>query len=476
MKKLHTLTLKSFLPPFTATLLISVFLFFLVEIVITYLDDLLGKGLRTIDLTKLFVYAWIAIIPQCIPLAVLLAAIMSFGNLAEHYELAAMKSAGLSLFKIFKSVFTFILILAGITFLFNNYILPVVHLKSQALLYDIRQKKPTFALKEGIFYDKIDNYSLRVGKKSANKDTLKDIYIYDHTSHRGNVIQLYAKSGRHTQTADSSNLVLILRDGNRYEEIINDKNYHTHKPLSHLSFKQLQINIETSDFKFKRTNEELFKGHEEMMNIWQLDSIIDSTMRVKRRVINNFKNQSENFFYTRMASTLKRESKFPRVSIHRFYDSLSYDKFSQAIQNSLNVARAASSNVDAMHQSIENDNNTLSAYLVEWHKKIVVCFACIILFFIGAPLGAIIKKGGLGLPVVISVLFFLTYYILTELFMSMAYDRTMEVWLAMWLPLMIFLPISIFLTYKAARDSAMFDLTAYYIWFEKIFKRKKQAW
>src|SRR5690606_26721480 len=203
---------KSFLPPFIATLLISVFLFFLVQIVITYLDDLLGKGLRTVDLVKLFVYAWVAIIPQCIPLAVLLASIMSFGNLAEHYELAAMKSAGLSLFRIIKPAFGFILVLAGITFLFNNYILPVVHLKSQSLLYDIRQKKPTFALKEGIFYDKIENYSLRIGKKSANKDTLKDIYIYDHTARKGNIIQLYAKIGRHTQSADSNDLILILQD------------------------------------------------------------------------------------------------------------------------------------------------------------------------------------------------------------------------------------------------------------------------
>src|SRR4051812_34611972 len=156
------------------------------------------------DLLQLFGYAWIAIVPQCIPLAVLLAAIMSFGNLAESYELAAMKSSGLSLFRIIKPVFVFILILAGLTFLFNNFILPVVHLKSQSLLYDIRQKKPTFALKEGIFYDKIENYTLRVGKKSANKDTLKDIYIYDHTAHNGNIVQLYARSGRNTRTSDSS--------------------------------------------------------------------------------------------------------------------------------------------------------------------------------------------------------------------------------------------------------------------------------
>jgi len=177
LKKLHTLTLKAFLPPFFATLLISVFLFFLVEIVITYLDDFIGKGLKTIDLVTLFTYAWIAIIPKCIPLAVLLASIMSFGNLAEHYELTAMKSSGLSLYRIIKPVFVLILFLAGLTFLFNNFILPVVMLRSSSLLYDIRQKKPTVNIKEGIFYNGIDNYSLLVRKKSQNKDTLKDIFI-----------------------------------------------------------------------------------------------------------------------------------------------------------------------------------------------------------------------------------------------------------------------------------------------------------
>ncbi|NBQ47544.1 MAG: YjgP/YjgQ family permease, partial [Sphingobacteriia bacterium] len=206
-KKLHTLTLKSFLPPFVATLFICVFLLFLVQVVITYLDDFIGKGLSSLDLFTLFAYAWIAIIPQGIPLAVLLAAIMSFGNMAENYELAAMKSSGLSLYKIMQPVFVFILGLALVTFLFNNFVLPVVHLKSSSLLYDIRQKKPAVNLKEGFFYNGIENYSIRVGKKSRNKDTLGDIYIYDHSAHMGNTIQMYAKHGKLTTTADTSELV-----------------------------------------------------------------------------------------------------------------------------------------------------------------------------------------------------------------------------------------------------------------------------
>lgn len=476
LKKLHTLTLKSFLPPFIITLFISVFLFFLVEIVITYLDEFIGKGLNTFDLIKLFTYAWIAIIPQCIPLAVLLASIMGFGNLAENYELAAMKSSGLSLFKIIKPVFVFIVVLAGMTFLFNNFILPIVHLKFQSLLYDIRQKKPTVNIKEGIFYNKIDNYTLRVGKKSANKDTLKDIYIYDHSAHQGNNVQMYAKSGKLTTTADTSALVLILRDGNRYEEVINQSGSSPHKkPLAQLNFKQLQVNIELVDFKLKRTDENQFKGHEEMMNIWQIDSVADSTKRLLSKRLHELERQSGIFFYGRTSTFISTAHNKKLVPIKQFYDSLNANDHFRCVENALNIVRSGASYIDSADQNYNTETASIDSLNVEWHKKIVVCFACIILFFVGAPLGAIIKKGGLGLPVVVAVFFFLAYFILTEAYTSLAYEGTIPVWQAMWTPLVIFLPISIFLTYKAAKDSAIFDITIYYLWIEKLFKKKKLA-
>lgn len=470
LKKLYTLTLRSYLPPFIATLFISVFLLFLVQIVITYLDDFLGKGLRTIDLFKLFAYAWIAIIPQCIPLAVLLASIMSFGNMAENYELAAMKSSGISLFKIMRAVFGFVIILAGLTFLFNNFILPVVHLKSTALLYDIRQKKPTVNIKEGIFYNGIENYSIRVGKKSVNKDTLKDIYIYDHSAHVGNNIQMYSKTGKITTLSDTSALVLILRDGNRYEEVKDNSN--GEKTFSQLNYKQLQVNIPLSDFKLKRTNEELFKGHGEMLNVWQIDSVIDSTRRVMNKRLVNFKNQAATGFYTRTSGLRSQHKKYDIQNIQVFYDSLEMSRYSLAVQNALNITRTAASNLDSFISNQENERRHQNEYYIEWHKKIVVCFACIVLFFVGAPLGAIIRKGGLGLPVIVSVLFFLLFYVLTEMFSAMALDFVMEPWQAMWLPVVIFLPLSVFLTIKAAKDSSIFDVTVYYTWIGKLIKKK----
>ncbi len=474
LKKLHSLTLKSFLPPFTITLFVSVFLFFLVEIVITYLDDMIGKGLRTSDLLKLFFYSWVAIIPQCIPLAVLLGSIMCFGNLAENYELAAMKSSGLGLFRIMKPVLVFIVILAGLTFLFNNFIMPVVNLKAVALMYDIRQKKPSVNIKEGIFYNKIDNYSLRVGEKSANKDTLKEIYIYDHSAQQGNTIQMYANSGKMTTTADTSALVLILKDGNRYEEVKDrDSLGREKKFLSQLNFRSLQINIELKEFKLKRTDENQFKNTGEMLNIWQIDSVMDSTKRILNRRIVELKNQSNNYFFARSFVLDKCEHKDSIQHTDSLLARLKKEDRNRLIDAALNAMRNNATTLDGNITSFESTQSEISAFSIEWHRKIVVCFACIILFFVGAPLGAIIKKGGLGLPVVVAVFFFLAYFIITEGYTSMAIDGVMTAWIAMWIPLGIFLPISIFLTYKAARDSAIFDFITNTYWFSNLLLKFK---
>lgn len=471
LKKLHKLLISSFVPPFLATLFVSVFLFFLVQIVITYLDELIGKGLRTIDLLKLFGYAWISIIPQCIPLAVLLASIMSFGNLAENYELAAMKSSGLSLFRIMKPLIVLIVILAGLTFLFNNFVLPTVHLKSTALLYDVRQKKPSVNIKEGIFYNKIDNYSIRVGSKSNNKDTLKDIMIYDHSANTGNNIQTYAKSAKMTTTSDTSNLVLILSNGNRYETVANETNPAKAKALSILNFKQLQVNIELNDYKLKRTDEQLFKGSQEMLNVWQLDSVADSTRRHLNGLTKQLNKNINDYFFTKSNLFYRKKTKFPLVNLDTVSSKLIKDDYLRLYDYALNLSRNNISVLENAWNLRRSEEANLLGLEVEWHKKIVVCFACIILFFIGAPLGAIIRKGGLGMPVVTAVFFFLAYYILTEAFHSLAIEGKMIPWQALWAPLAIFLPISVFLTYKAAKDSALFDLTNYFIFFQKISKR-----
>jgi lipopolysaccharide export system permease protein len=260
--------------------------------------------------------------------------------------------------------------------------------------------------------------------------------------------------------------VLTLRDGNRYEELLDNSNQK--KTLSQINYKSLQINIPLEDFKMKRTNENLFKGNEEMLNVWQLDSVADSTSRLINKRILNLANQSRDLFFSRTATKVREKQIFPAVRIDSFYNKLSQEKYTQAIQNALVISRSAASNLDALNNGIDDEKFSQLKFLIEWHKKIVISFACIILFFIGAPLGAIIKKGGLGLPVIVSVLFFLAYYILTEMYMQLALDGNMAPYIALWMPLIIFLPISIFLTYKAANDSVIFDATIYYSWIGKL--------
>lgn len=448
------------------------FLFFLVEVVITYLDDFIGKGLGFWTLGKLFFYAWLAIIPKCIPLAVLLASIMTFGSLAENYELAAMKSSGLSLFRIIKPVFYCVVLLAILTFVFNNFILPGVMLRSQSLLWDIRQAKPVMNIKEGIFYNKIDDYSMRVGKKGKDGNSIKDVLIYDHTDRMGNIKQLYADSGEMKMSSDTNYLIVKLRNGNRYEQIIPELGKPDTKAFSQLNFKELVVNIELTDFKLKRTDENAFGHHHEMMNVWQIDDELDS---LKKKIVSRqegLDRQAKTYFFYRTSNFIRQPIRQP-VNIRKFYGSLSAPQFNTAVENAMNLARSSSGFIDSVNDGSKQDEYNKMDFSIGWHEKINVCFACIVLFFVGAPLGAIIRKGGLGLPVVIAVFFFLAYFIFTEAFKALTVEEVLDPWIGMWLPLYIFLPVGIFLTYKAATDSALFDLDSYLMPFRKLFSRQK---
>ncbi len=447
-------------------------MFFLVKVVITYLDDFLGKGLGFWTLGKLFFYAWVAIIPECIPLAVLLASIMTMGGFAENYELAAMKSSGLSLYRIIKPLFYCVVLLAVLTFVFNNFILPGVMLRSQSLLWDIRQAKPVMNIKEGIFYNKIDDYSMRVGKKGKDGVSIANVLIYDHTDRVGNNKQLYADSGEMRMSADTNYLIVKLRNGNRYEQIVPELGKPDTKAFSQLNFKELVVNIELTDFKLKRTDEDAFGHHHEMMNMWQISHEEDTLEKKINRRYEGLDNQAQTYFFYRTSLFIKKPIRQP-VNIRKFYNSLSTPQFNMAIENALNIARSSSGFIDSVNDGSKVDEVNKMEFAIGWHEKLNVCFACIILFFVGAPLGAIIRKGGLGLPVVIAVFFFLAYFIFSGAFKDLAVEGVLSPWFGMWLPLFIFLPISIFLTYKAATDSALFDLDAYLQPFKKLFSSRR---
>lgn len=471
LKVLHKHLLKAYLPPFFLTLFIGVFVFFLIH-VFTYMDDIVGKGMGAWILTKFFVYSFITFVPVAMPLAVLLSSIMTFGNLAENYELAAMKSCGLSLFQIIKPIFLFIVFLSATTFIFNNFILPDITLKSARMLWDIRQAKPTLSIKEGVYFDKLDGYSIKIGHKSKDGQTLYDLNIYDHSDGLGNNIQLYADSGKMKTSPDTNYLQLQLNNGSRYEDIVQDENSKRNHPLMQLLYKELNINVDMSSFKMKQTEEELFKGHHEMMNVWMIDSEIDTFYYEIDKKYANLNNQFNNYFLSRTLHTSQNNKN--QQAVYAFYKNLTPDEFKRSIENAQNLVRSSSSFIDSINEEVSVKRFNLLDYMMGWHKKISISFACIVLFFVGAPLGAIIRKGGMGLPVVVAVLFFLLYYVVTIIFEDLVMEGVYTVVFGSWFPLLLFLPLGIFLTFKAAKDSALFDMHAYTEPIKKLFKRKSK--
>lgn len=448
------------------------FVFFLIH-VFTYMDDIIGKGMTAWVLIKFFSYSFITFVPVAMPLAVLLSSIMTFGNLAENYELAAMKSSGLSLFKILRPLFFFIVFLAGVTFVFNNFILPSVTLKSARLLWDIRQAKPTLSIKEGIYYNQLKGYSIKTAKKNKDGKTLYNLSIYDHHEGMGNNIQLYADSGYMQPSADTNYLQLRLNDGVRYDDAIKEEDQKTSRPLTQLFFKQLNVNVDMSDFKMKNTEEDLFKNHHEMMNVWQIDHELDSfdiSIFSKYRYL---RNQFTNYFFTRTYHTASQSKK--HHNLKAFYATLSKDDFRRSVENAQNLARNSSGFIDSVNDELTGIRYRRNDFHLGWHKKINISFACIVLFFVGASLGAIIRKGGMGLPVVVAVLFFLLYYIVNIIYERMVDEGIYNVVFGAWFPLCLFLPLGIFLTYKAAKDSALFDMTLYTERVKNFFRRFKKA-
>ncbi len=468
LKVLHKHLLKAYLPPFFATLFIGVFVFFLIH-VFTYMDDIVGKGMGAWILIQFFSYSFITFIPIAMPLAVLLSSIMTFGNLAEHYELAAMKSSGLSLFKILKPIFIFIIFLSAVTFVFNNFVLPSITLKSARLLWDIRQAKPTLSIKEGVYFDKLDGYNIKVGKKSKDGQTLFNLSIYDHSDGLGNNIQLYADSGKMKTSADTNYLQIQLNNGSRYEDVIQEEKNKRTRPLMQLLYNELNINVDMSSFKMKRTEEELFKGHHEMMNVWMIDQEIDTFNLKIDKKYENLKNQFNSYFLARTLHTSGLTKNYQPLKT--FYLGLNKDEFKRSVENAQNLVRSSSSYIDSINEEVYITQMTKNDYLVGWHKKINISFACIVLFFVGAPLGAIIRKGGMGLPVVVAVLFFLLYYVVTIIFEDLVIEGVYNVVFGSWFPLILFLPLGVFLTFMAAKDSALFDIYTYTGPLKKLFKR-----
>ena len=476
-KKLYLFMIRSFFWPFIMTFFIAVFIL-LMQFLWKYIDDLVGKGIEWTVIAQLLFWASTTMIPLALPLAILLSSIMTFGNLGEHYELVALKSAGISLQKIMMPLIVVTVLISISAFYFSNNLLPYANLKMGSLLYDVREQKPALNIKEGIFYNGIDDYVIRVGKKDSDGKTIHKIMIYDHSSRMGNTNLTVAETGimdTKEMTEDKRFLIFTLLNGVNYYENTDGQKTKTNHPFQRTIFKEETRRFDLSSFTMTRTNEEFFKNNYQMMNVRQLKATHDS---LKKRLdtfkIKYLATMNNNLYY--FNTYYKKDSVFNDTSktlAGNFTDNFNKQEKIEIVDKAMNIARGIKDNVFYNNEVFKGSEKFIIRHEIEWHRKFTLPIACIVLFFIGAPLGAIIRKGGLGLPVVVSVLFFVIFHVISFTCEKMVRESIMPASEGMWIPSIIFLPIGIFLTLKATSDSSLFDAEAYIGFFRRLFNRKK---
>jgi lipopolysaccharide export system permease protein len=424
-----------------------------------YIDDLVGKGLEISIILKLIFFSAFTFIPMSIPLAILLSGLIAFGNIAEKNELTAMKSSGISLYRIIQPLFILIIGLSVLNFTMSNNIVPVMSLKFRSLLEDIRDKKMALNIEEGVFYRGIDGYTIRIGSKERDNQTIHNVLIYDHTRTTGLATLTYAKHGSMVMSKDKQYLILSLNDGFLYDE---NTQYDASKPSHTLpilrgTFDVYQIRFDLSSFQMQQTNEEFFKDSYEMLNVNQLNIFIDTL-------------QTE-------ITTAKQETadailkNFRYISSH-YNDSLSYSRADSILQtfkisveekqkvytHAIQTAREHSQLLDFNLVDTESKQKRLWRYEIEWHRKYVLSFACALLFFVGVSLGAILRKGGLGVPLAVSILVFVIYWAISSTGERMARVGSIPSELGMWLSTLILLPLAVLFVYKASTEAGLSDM------------------
>ncbi len=479
MKRLTYFIIRSFVGPFLITFFIAMF-FLVMQFLWKYVDDLMGKGLEITVILELLFYVSATLIPLALPLAVLFSSIMTFGNLAEKNELTALKSSGLSLFRIMRPMFIFILFLSSAAFYFTNYILPIANLKWRTIIYNIQTKKPTFGINEGIFYNDIDGYSIKVEEKNDNTGELTDVLIYQMDKRRQEKI-IKAEYGQMLKSENDRFLLLKLMNGSMYQEVGAKMLGKAGNPFQKTFFEEGIIKFDLGGFAMKEESEDLFKREYEMMNFRQLGYALDSletdydTMKIEFE--QNLNRQllvtNPDFAAPRMQDSILLNTT-PELIVDTVIKlaDLKVMEYTTALTGAQSNIRSTK---DFTYTQTIIRNGRLSSfqdYKSAWHKKFTLSFAIVILFFVGAPLGAIIKKGGLGAPLVFATLFFLLYYILMISGENMVESGLLEVWKGMWMSSLILTPVSIFLTYKAANDSALFDWDIYKKYFRRLIGKK----
>jgi lipopolysaccharide export system permease protein len=549
MKRMDLYLVKSFIPPFFVAFCIALFVL-VMQFLWVYIDEIMGKGLTFFELTELVFYLSMTMVPNALPLGVLISSVMVLGNLAERYELAGLKSAGISLMRIMRPLaITAFMIACGSLFVADR-VIPWANLQFHSRFYDIRKAKPTLAFEENVFNDEFQDYTMRIGKKSADGRHLKDVMIYGNQS-SGNadlVNQIMAKNGEMFTTKDRQYIVMNLKDGIQYQETTNNRDGIKHYPFVRIKFKSWQKIFDLTQFERQNTDPRLFQGHQKMLTTSQLRRAIDSIERIGIRgrcmelKVNTldyyraFKRKANDVpapsagnagmlsatsmttktdTTKRTTDTAKPQSAIQRISARqaKVMDSLSQARLQEtpfakngtsigalAVTNTPiakpskwyvaqfdsidyvaseqkgmirnraeSYVRGVQSNIESAMQSLSITGKSLSKFVYELHLKYSIAAICFIFLFIGAPMGAIVQKGGFGYPILVAIFFFMLYMI------AMIYCKNLNdvqavpaIWAA-WIPCLVMLPIGGILTWRAMNDYKILQID-FTKWIPKRFR------
>ena len=468
IKKLDIFILKSFGFMFVGTFFICLFIF-IMQFLWLYVDEMVGKGIPMDVLAKFFYYAALSLVPKSLPLAVLLAALITFGNFGERVELTAMKAAGIPLIRVMSPLIAFCIGLGVVSFYFQNVTVPHANLQMQTLLISMKQKSPELEIPEGAFYDGIENYNLYVKKKDNNTGMLYGVVIYNMTNGFENATILKADSGRLETTADKQHLKFILYHGEQFENLkdgqINSKNI----PYRREQFGQKTMLIEF-DNDFDVMDGSFLSGNAMNKNMAQLERDIDSLTTVQDSIGRAYYRQLQGNTYASYKLTKADTAKLSeyvetelvmRINVDSLFHSATRDKRKEWLRNEESRINNLKNETALKSKTVFNADKNIRRHQIEWLNKITMSLACLVFFLIGAPLGAIIRKGGLGMPIVVSVFTFIVYYIIDNSGDKLAKEGAIPVWWGRWVSTFVLGPLGIFLTYQANRDSGVFNADIY---------------
>ncbi|MBO7294613.1 MAG: LptF/LptG family permease [Bacteroidaceae bacterium] len=485
IKKLDLFILKKFLLVFAASFCITLFVF-MMQFTWRYVDELIGKGLTLDILAQFYWYMGITLMPQSLPLAVLLASLITFGNMAEQLELLAMKAAGVPLSRIMQPILIVVLLLTGTSFYFQNKAAPEAQISMRQLLISMKQTSPVLEIPEGQFYNGIPNVNVYVQQKVPETGMLYDVTIYktDRGFDRAQIV--LADSGRLEMSADKLHLFLELWQGEQYESLQGQNalglQQSAKNPFDHESFDYKKFIIDF-DANFSLMDAEALRNMAETKNMQQIEESVDSMNLVMDSLGTTYYDNMRRA-YLRNPEVLRRDSAKLLAAIEHVvhFDSLlakeTHRKVSNAIQGARNSVQSYIFDLDWKAKTIEQNEGLVRRHWLEWHKKMALALSCLLFFFIGAPLGAIIGKGGLGMPAIVSVLIFIAYFIVDTATFKMARDGSIAIWLGTWVSPIVLLPCGAYLTIMANRDSVVFNKDAYVLFFRRLFgiRTKRNLW